>query len=63
MGKPSVYMCESKDADQMCSNYTADYRLCFRYTDSTCTLLLKSKIQASSAKIQIVFDGLCQSPR
>ena len=35
---------ENKDADQLCSNCTADQHLCFRYTDSTTPLLLISKI-------------------
>ena len=31
----SVVQCKNKDAAQLCSNCTADQRLCFRYTDST----------------------------
>ena len=45
MRKPAFCICESKDADQLCSNCTADERLCFRYKDSTITLL-KSKISS-----------------
>ena len=37
----TICICENKDADQLCSNCTADQRLCFRYTDSTIPLLLK----------------------
>ena len=33
-------------ADQLCSNCTADQRLCFSYTDSTISLLLKFKLLA-----------------
>ena len=33
-------------ADQLCSNCTADQRLCFRYTDSTISLLPKSEISS-----------------
>ena len=40
MGKPTICICENKDADQLCSNCTADQHLCFRYTDSTIPLLL-----------------------
>ena len=29
--KPTIYICENKDADQLYSNCTADQRLCFRY--------------------------------
>ena len=42
--KPMFCICENKDADQLCSNCTADLRLCFRYSESTIPLLVKSKI-------------------
>ena len=42
MRKPDFCLCEKKDADQLCSNCTADQRLCFRYTDNT---TLSSKIR------------------
>ena len=42
--KPTICLCENKDADQLCSNCTADQRLCFHYTDNTIPLLLKSEI-------------------
>ena len=48
MRKPAVCICQNKDAVQLRGNREADQRLCFRYTDSTITLLLKSEIQASS---------------
>ena len=44
MGKPTIYIGENKDADQLRGNREADQRLCFRYSDSTIPLLLKSKI-------------------
>ena len=44
MGKPTNCIGENKDADQLRGNREADQRLCFRYTDSTIPLLLKSKI-------------------
>ena len=44
MRKPAFCMCENKDADQLRSNCAADQRLCFRYTDSTISLLPKSEI-------------------
>ena len=37
---------ENKGADQLRGNREADQRLCFRYTDSTISLLLKSKISS-----------------
>ena len=36
MRKPPAFcICENKGADQLCSNCTADQRLCFCYIDST----------------------------
>ena len=55
-------VCEKKDADQLCSNYTADQRLCFRYTDSTIPLLPKSKI-SSSSHFQWLHRSTCVVPR
>ena len=45
--KPTICICENKEADQLCSNCTADQHLCFRYMDSTTPLLLKSEISSS----------------
>ena len=44
MSKPAFCICKNKDADQLRGNREADQRLCFRYTDSTIPLLLKSEI-------------------
>ena len=44
MGKPTICIGEDKDADQLRGNREADQRLCFRYSDSTIHLLLKSEI-------------------
>ena len=44
--KPDFCLCENKGADQLRSNCEADQRLCFRYTDSTISLLLKSQISS-----------------
>ena len=46
MGKPTIYIGENKDADQLRGNREADQRLCFRYMDSTFSLLLKSEISS-----------------
>ena len=46
MGKPTICIGENKDADQLRGNREADQRLCFRYTDSTLPLLLKSEISS-----------------
>ena len=39
-------LCENRGADQLRSNCEADQRLCFRYTDSTISLLLTSEISS-----------------
>ena len=41
MGKPTICICENKDADQLRGIREADQRLCFRYSDSTIPLLVK----------------------
>ena len=59
MRKPAFCICENKDADQLRGNREADQRLCFRYTDSTVSLLPKyeiSSLQPSSVAVQ---PGLC----
>ena len=42
MRKPMFCICENKDADQLRGNRGADQRLCFRYIDSTISLLQAS---------------------
>ena len=46
MGKPTICIGENKDADQLHGNRKADQRLCFRYSDSTIPLLLKTEISS-----------------
>ena len=41
MRKFDFCLCEKKRANQLCSNCTADQRLCLRYSDSTISLLPK----------------------
>ena len=41
--KLAFCICENKDADQLRGNREADQRLCFRYIDSTISLLPKPK--------------------
>ena len=43
MRKQTFCICENKGADRLRSNCEADQRLCFRYMDSTISLLSKSK--------------------
>ena len=42
MGKQTIRTGENKDADQLDGNREADQRLCFRYSNCTNPLLLKS---------------------
>ena len=46
MRKPDLRLCENKDSDQLCSNCTADQRLCFHYSESTISLLPKYRISS-----------------
>ena len=59
MGKPTICICENKDADQLRGNREADQRLCFRYSDNTIPLLLKTEI--SSFWLFSVQAGLCRT--
>ena len=61
MGKPTICIGENKGADQLRSNCEADQRLCFRYTDSTVPLLLKSEISSFYLFPVLVQVGLCQT--
>ena len=61
MGKPTICICENKGADQLCGNREADQRLCFRYTDSTIPLLLKSEISGFYPSSVTVQAGLCRT--
>ena len=44
--KPDFCLGKNKGADQLRGNREADQRLCFRYSDSTIPLLLKSEISS-----------------
>ena len=54
MRKPAFRICENKGADQLRSNCAADQRLCFRYTDSTVPLFVKSGFSGCTSRF--VFD-------
>ena len=58
MGKPSICIGENKGADQLRSHCEADWRLCFRYTDSTIPLLSKSKNSSLLPSSVTVHAGL-----
>ena len=46
MRKRTICIGENKDANQLRGNREADQRLCFRYSDGTIPLLLKSEISS-----------------
>ena len=59
MGKPTTCIGENKDADQLRGNRD----LCFRYSDSTIPLLLKSEIKASSYFLCLyMYRPVCVGP-
>ena len=43
MRKPATCICENEGEEQLCSNHTADQRLCFRYIYSTSSYIRKFK--------------------
>ena len=62
MGKPTICIGENKDADQLRGNREVDQRLCFRYSDSTIPLLLKSEISSFylfSVTVQVDLGRTC----
>ena len=61
MRKPTICICENKDADQLRSHCEADQRLCFRYSDSTIPLRLKSEISSFKLFSVHVQVGLCRT--
>ena len=61
MGKPTICIGENKDSDQLRGNREADQRLCFRYSDSTIPLLLKSEISSFKLFSVLVQAGFCRT--
>ena len=61
MGKPTICIGKNKGTDQLRSNCEADQRLCFRYSNSTIPLLVKSKICSLLPSSVTVQPGLCQT--
>ena len=61
MGKPTICIGENKGADQLRVNREAIQRLCFRYSDSTIPLLLKSEISSFMLFSVLVQVGLCRT--
>ena len=59
--KPDFCLGENKGADQLRGNREADQRLCFRYSDSTIPLLLKSEISSFYLFSELVQAGLCRT--
>ena len=61
MRKPTICICENKDADQLRGYREDDQRLCFRYLDSTIPLLRKSEISSVKLFSVLVQAGLCRN--
>ena len=61
MRKPDFCQGENKGADQLRSNCEADQCLCVCYTDSTISLLSKSKISSLWSFSVLVQLGLCRT--
>ena len=61
MGKPTICIGENKGADQLRVNREADQRHCFRNSDSTIPLLLKSEISSFMLFSVLVQVGLCRT--
>ena len=61
MGKPTNCIGENKGADQLRGDREADQRLCFRYTDSTIPLLLKSENSSFYPASVTAQPDLCQT--
>ena len=62
MGKPTICICENKDADQLRGNREADQRLCFCYSDSKIPLLLTAKISSFYDYIGRLMSDLVGNP-
>ena len=60
MRKADFCLWENKGADQLCSDCEADQHLCFRYLDSTISLLRKSEISNFKPSSVAAQAGLCQ---
>ena len=61
MKKTKICLCENKDADQLRGNREADQPLCFRYSDSTIPLLLKSEFSSFWLFSVLVQADLCRT--
>ena len=61
VGKPTICIGENKGADQLRGKREADQRLCFRYSDSTILLLLKSEISSFLLFSVTVQPDMCQT--
>ena len=58
---PDFCLREHKGADQLRSNCEADQRYCFRYTDSTISVLLNAGISSFLPASATVQAGLCET--
>ena len=61
VGKPAVCIGENRGADRLRGNRETDQRLCFRYSDGTIPLILKSGISGFWLFSVLVWAGLCRA--
>ena len=61
MGRPTIYICENKGADQLRGNPETDQRLCFCFSGSTILLLLSSRVSGFWPASVAVRVGLCRA--
>ena len=61
MRKPAFCISDNIDTDYLCSNCTADQRLCFHFSDTAIPRLLLSKISSCFIASVSVQAGLCQT--
>ena len=59
MRKSALCICENKVADQQRGNCAADQHHCFRYIDSTVSLLPKSELSSLEPSSVVVQRSLC----
>ena len=59
MRKPTFFICENEDADQLRGNREADQCLCFRYIDRVIPLLPIYEISSLLPSCVVVQSGLC----
>ena len=55
MRKPTICLCENKDADQLRGNREADQRLCFRYLPLDVATIARASKSGTATCMPIIF--------